>query len=78
MEPSTQSRVAASIGRNSVTQKKIIDPDALLLLLNVGVGAIASAPSAAHEIYGFDLEDPSDRERLAAALGAILRSGLLT
>ena len=53
-----------------------VDADALLLLLNVGVGAITSAPDAVREIYGFDLEDPAERRRLAEALTDILEGGL--
>jgi len=52
------------------------DASALLILLNVGIGSIASAPAAARDIYGFDLEDAVERDRLAVALTDILRSGL--
>jgi AcrR family transcriptional regulator len=53
-----------------------VDASALVLLLNVGIGAIASAPTATREIYGFNLEDPEQRVRLADALADILYSGL--
>ena len=53
------------------------DAKAMLLLLNVGIGSIASATTATREIYGFDLEDPADRDRLAAAITDILRSGIV-
>lgn len=53
-----------------------VDASALILLLNVGVGAIASAPTATREIYGFNLEDPEQRLRLARALADIPYSGL--
>lgn len=56
---------------------RAFDAHALLLLMNVGIGAIASAPAAARDIYGFDLEDPAERDRLAGALADIVRSGLL-
>lgn len=51
------------------------DAGALLLLLNIGVGAIASAPTATREIYGFDLDMPDDRARLADAISELLVVG---
>ncbi len=53
-----------------------VDGRALLLFLNMGLGAISSAPAATNLIYGFDLEDLAERSRLAAALADILRLGL--
>lgn len=53
-----------------------VDARALLLLLTVGVGAIASASIATDRLYGFDLDDPGDRRRLATALADILDHGL--
>ena len=54
-----------------------VDAPALLMLLNLGVGAISGASTAAREVYGFDLDDPADRSRLAQALTDILRLGLV-
>lgn len=53
-----------------------VDAQALLLLLQMGVGAIAGASTAAGEIYGFDLDDPEARLGLASTLADILRLGL--
>ena len=57
-------------------EARSFDASALLLLINVGIGAIASAPTATREIYGFDLDDSSDRRRLAGALADILTVGV--
>ena len=54
-----------------------VNAHALLMLLNLGVGAISGASIAAREVYGFDLEDPGARSRLAQALADILRLGLV-
>gem|GEM_PF-6890953 len=53
-----------------------VDGRALLLFMSMGLGAIGSAPAATNLIYGFDLEDPAARSRLAAALADVLRLGL--
>lgn len=54
-----------------------IDLSALFLLLTIGVGAVAGAPTAARDIYGFDLDDHLDRKRLAERLADILTLGIL-
>ncbi len=53
-----------------------VDGRALLLLLNVGIGAISASTQATREIYGFDLDSDEDRQRLAVALADIIVGGL--
>lgn len=53
-----------------------VDAGALLLLLNVGLAAVASSSHAARELYGFELDDAADRRRLADSLVDIIGLGL--
>ena len=53
-----------------------VDTSALVLLMHMGVGSIASTPGATRRIYGFDLERAEERKRLAGALSDILRFGV--
>ncbi len=55
---------------------RLVDVDALLMLMHVGVSSMASTPPSAKNVYGFDLEDASERRRLAEALANILQFGL--
>ena len=54
-----------------------VDRNALLALITIGVGSIASAAGAVRAIYGFDLDDPDDRQALAAGLSEIIGLGVL-
>lgn len=54
-----------------------VDPNVLMVLVAIGVGSIAGAPDAVRTIYGFDLTDSDERDRLATALADIIGNGLL-
>ena len=49
---------------------------ALQVLVFVGIGAIAGAPEAVFELFGYDLADDSDRAKMAEALGDIIGFGI--
>ncbi|MCP4846269.1 MAG: TetR/AcrR family transcriptional regulator [Actinomycetia bacterium] len=54
-----------------------VDPDAMLAILGVALPALASSKNALHKLLNIDLDDDTDRERLALALSDILLHGLL-
>lgn len=59
-------------------QLRPIDPVALCLLTSVGIGTIAGAPDAVRSIFGFNLIDPNERDRLASVFADIIQHGILT
>ena len=55
---------------------RTVDPEALMVLLTIGISSIAGAPEAARAIYGIDLDEADDRSRLADALADIIGNGI--
>ena len=53
-----------------------VDPEALMVLLTIGISSIAGAPEATRAIYGIDLTSPTSRNDLADALTDIIGKGI--
>lgn len=53
-----------------------LDTEVLLALLSIGLGSLATGGSALRRLFGIDLDDPAEKDRLAAALGDIILSGI--
>ena len=53
-----------------------VDPQALMVLLTIGITSIAGAPEAVRAIYDIDLTRPDERNRLADALADIIGNGI--
>ena len=51
-------------------------PRALLLLITLGLGAVASAPDAVRDLFGYDITRPAGSAALAADLESILGRGI--
>lgn len=54
-----------------------VDPDAVLVLVGLGVASIASAPEALRRLFGIDLDDEDATVRLARAVADVLLHGVL-
>lgn len=54
-----------------------VDPDAVLVLVGLGVASIASAPEALRRLFGIDLDDEEATVRLAQAMSDVLLHGVL-
>lgn len=55
-----------------------VDADAVLALIVLGIGSLGSSKAAAEHLFGFDLDDTDDRQRLANALTDIVLFGIVT
>lgn len=54
-----------------------VDPDAVLALMSLGVGSLASSREGLLRLFGIDLDDPARREAFVQAVADILLHGLL-
>lgn len=62
--------------QQEVGRVRSVDAHALLLLVVVGIGAVANSAAVARDVFGFDLDDPEGRQHLVGALADILRLGV--
>jgi len=54
-----------------------IEPDVLLALVGLGITSLASSTDALRQLFGIDIAQPAQRDRLADALADLLLHGVL-
>jgi AcrR family transcriptional regulator len=56
---------------------RAIDVDTLLALVGLGITSVASSGDGLRRLFGIDIDDPAERDRLADSITDILLNGIL-